>query len=111
MKRVAGVAATVAAVACASVEAAAFAVDASALELVVSVHWPAFAGGADDLGPAWSEDFGAPSPAVFQAFAVAAGASYRFWCCPCSEEQCVARAEYPWHGLLVLDECSQPAGD
>ena len=52
MKRVAGVAATVAAAACAFARVVASAVDASALEAVVSVRWPAFAGGVGDPGPA-----------------------------------------------------------
>ncbi len=72
MKRVAGVAATVAAVACAFVEAAAFAVGASALELVVSVHWPAFAEGAGGPGLVWSGVSDALLPGGFGACPVAA---------------------------------------
>jgi len=111
VKRVAGAAATVAAAACAFAGAVVFAVDASAPELVASVHWPALPVGVDDLGPASSGASGAPLPAVFLAFAVAAGVSYRSWSFPCLEEQRVARAEYPWHGRRGLGECSQPAGD
>jgi hypothetical protein len=56
---VAGAAATVVVAGCAFALVVAFAVDAAARALAVSVHSPEFAGGADDLAPAWSGASGA----------------------------------------------------
>ena len=58
-QRVAGVAATVVAVACAFGIVAAFAAGAVARAVVVLVHWPVAAGGAGDPAPAGSGVSGA----------------------------------------------------
>ena len=55
----AGAAAIVVAAGCVFVPAVESAVDVAALTVAVSVHLPAFAGGADDPAPVWSGVSGA----------------------------------------------------
>src|SRR5271163_3311953 len=99
VKRIAGAAATVVAVECVFAPVVASVADASALEVVVSVHWPVFAASADDPALVLSAVSGVPSPAALGACPVAAGIFYPSWHCLCWERQSVPLVEYPLHEL------------